>query len=362
MTDIKTRSILDMPEEMKKIDPQGALASIEMMGSQVKQVWEEAQSLQFDPSYKDINCVVVAGMGGSILGTHVIQTVFKDEIKVPILIVPDYELPSFVNEKTLVIVSSYSGTTEETLAAVADAVKKGAKIAGITSGGPLAEFLHNGNYPALIFDPVFNPCKAPRMALGYSIFGQMALLAKAGVLPVTQKEYEDVLKIIAKTHMLFSANVAQEQNPAKLLAFEMLARIPVITVAEHLEGVAHVFANQLNESAKNFSEFRVVPEMNHHLMEGLQFPDSNGLNLLFVTVHSQLYAKSNQRRMDLSQEVISQNHLEYKSFDLAASTKLEQAFEFLVFAAYASFYLALLNNQNPVPNPWVDWFKSELKK
>lgn len=355
-------SVLDSRDEIKKIDLDNALGSIEQLGSQVQQIWEESRNLKFDESYKSITNVVVAGMGGSVLGTHVIQTVFKNELKYPVMIVPDYEMPSFVDEKTLVIASSYSGTTEETLAAVKDAQGKGAKIAGITSGGALAEFLRSNNYPAIIFEPKYNPCNQPRMAVGYSIFGQIALFAQAGLLKVEETEYQAVMQTIANTHLQFSADVPQDKNAAKLLAFEMLDRIPVITVAEHLEGCGHVFANQLNENAKNYSEYRVIPELNHHLMEGLKFPDSNQHNLLFFTVHSDLYLRNNARRFELTEQVLEQNKIEYRSHKLESQTKLEQAFEMMVLGAYANFYLAILHNQNPSPIPWVDWFKAELKK
>jgi glucose/mannose-6-phosphate isomerase len=353
---------LDDREAILKLDAQNALGSIEMLGSQVQQIWELSRQVHFDDSYRNVANIVVAGMGGSILGTHVIQTVFKDELRLPVMIVPDYEMPSFVNDKTLVIASSYSGTTEETLAAVKDAQTKGARIAGITSGGPLAEFLRSNNYPVLQFEPTFNPCNSPRMALGYSIFGQIALFAQAGLLKVDENEYQAVMKTIADTHLLLSVSIPQEANPAKLLAFEMFEHLPIVTVAEHLEGVGHVFANQINENAKTYSEFRVIPEINHHLMEGLQFPGSNKTDLLFTTIHSDLYLLSNQKRMKLTEQVLEKNEIEYRSIDLISPTKLEQAFEFLLWGTYTSYYLALLNNQNPSPNPWVDWFKAELKK
>lgn len=359
---MRSVSILDSRSEIAALDVMNALGSIEQLGSQVQQIWEDSKSLQFDDSYKQIRNVVVAGMGGSALGTHVIQTVFKDELHIPVLVVPDYELPSFVNSETLVIASSYSGTTEETLAAVEDAKKKGAKIAGITSGGKLAEFLRANNYPAIVFDTAFNPCNSPRMALGYSVFGQIALFAQAGLLKITEVEYKAVLETIANAHLQMGADVKQDTNVAKILAFEIFSRIPIVMVAEHLEGVAHVFANQLNENAKTYSEYRVVPELNHHLMEGLQFPSSNDTNLLFISIHSQLYVQSNQRRMDLTQQVLEKNKIEFREHTLTSVTKIEQAFELLVLASYTSFYLALLHNQNPTPNPWVDWFKAELKK
>ena len=357
-----TPAFLDSLDEITKLDEKNALGSIQQLGSQVQQIWEEAKKLQVDSSYREVTNVVVAGMGGSSLGTHVIQAVFKEELGVPVIIAPDYTVPNFVNEKTLVIASSYSGTTEETLAAVKDAKAKGAKIAGITSGGPLAEYLRENNYPALVFDPVFNPCGVPRMALGYSIFGQMALLAQAGILKIEEHDYTAVMETIAKAHLLYGVTVAQDQNPAKLLAFEMKERMPVLTVAEHLEGVAHVFANQINETSKNFSEYRVIPELNHHLMEGLQFPKVNPDYHLWLMVLSPLYNSSNTKRMKLTEQVLEKHEIEYREFTATAPSKLTQAFELMTFGSYASFYLAMLNNLNPSPTPWVDWFKGELKK
>lgn len=353
---------LDSREKITELDKSNVLGSIEQMGSQVQQIWEIAKGLHFDESYSKVTNVVVAGMGGSVLGTHVIQTVFKDELKVPVTIVPDYTLPEFVNENTLVIASSYSGSTEETLAATQDAINKGAKVTGITSGGKLAELLKSHNLPVLVFEPTFNPSGQPRMGLGYSIFGQIALFAQAGLLKVTDTEYDAVLKVIAKAHLLSGMNVDQESNPSKILAFDFTTFIPVVTAAGHLEGPAHVFANQLNENSKTYSEYRVIPELNHHLMEGLKFPHNLDGAIMFFLVESDLYLASNKLRTTLTSDVLDQNKIEHRTLKLESATKLEQAFEMLVFGAYTSFYLAMLHGLDPAPIPWVDWFKDQLKK
>ena len=355
-------SILDSREEMSALDTLNGLGSLEMLSSQVQAIWSQAKKITFPESYAQVKNIVVAGMGGSVLGTHLIQSVFKAQLTVPVLIAPDYILPSFVNEDTLVILSSYSGSTEETLAAAEDALAKHAKITGITSGGPIAAFLHSHNFPALVFDPVFNPSNVPRMALGYSLFGQVALLAQIGLLNVTDEDFNSVLEVIATVHLENSANVLQENNPAKLLAFDIITRLPVVTVSQHLEGAAHVFANQLNENAKTFSEYRVIPEMNHHLLEGLQFPESNPSTLLFITVHSDLYLKNNQDRLALSEELLEKHSLEYRQYTVKGKNALSQAFELVLFGGYVSFYLAMLYNQNPLVTPQVEWLKSELKK
>lgn len=353
---------LDDREALEKLDASGVLPTIEQLANQCQEVWGIAQQVRVPEEYANVRQVVVAGMGGSILGTHIIQTVFKDELKVPVLIVPDYTLPEFVDENTLVIASSYSGTTEETISALTDAKRRGAKIAGITSGAEVARMLTEWQLPVVVFPTTYNISGQPRMGLGYSVFGQMILFAKCGLLQITEEMYESVLAIISDAHLQFAQSVNSEKNAAKLLAFEMLDKIPVITVAEHLEGVGHVLANQLNENAKTYSEYRVIPELNHHLMEGLQFPNDNGDHILFFTVESDLYSQNNAIRLTLTEEVLEKHHIEVRSIKLAGKTKLAQAFELLVFGSYASFYLAMLHDIDPANIPWVDWFKSELKK
>lgn len=356
------KHFLDSREQMAKLDLSKGLLSIEQIGSQIKQVWDDTRYIKFPESYSQVQSIVVAGMGGSAYGTHVIQTLFKDELKVPVFSVPDYALPAWVNEKTLVLLSSYSGTTEETLSAAADAKKKGAKIAGLTSGGKLEQFLKEGDYPRYIFEPKFNPCGQPRYALGYSVFGQMIMLERAGFLKVTQNQFKEVLEVVADCQLHLSADVAANKNAAKLLAFEIVGRLPVIVVAEHLEGAGHVSANSLNETAKSYSEYRVVPELNHHLMEGLAFPDTNEKNLLFLLVVSKLYRASNAQRMKLTSQVIEKNKSEFKEIQLKSKSKLGQAYEWMLTGMYTAYYLAMLNGQDPVAIPWVSWFKEQLKK
>ncbi len=352
----------DFKKAIEELDKSNMIGSIEQLGDQVQHVWEQAQEVKFDDRYQNIDKIVVAGMGGSALGARVIRSVFKDELEVPLTICGDYKLPNYVDKNTLVIASSYSGTTEETLSAMQDAIKKGAKITGITSGGELGPLLKEKGYPGLVFEAKYNPSDQPRMALGYSIFGQISLLNQIGLLKITEEDYQQVLETIAKLQMEISRHIPKEENPAKLLAFNFLDRLPIITISEHLEGPAHVVANQINENSKNYSEFRVVPELNHHLMEGLQFPTGNDNNLVFLTIHSDLYLPGNEKRMSLTEQVIDKNNIPYLSHKLSAPSKISQAFKLILLGSYVGFYLAILNNVNPSPIPWVDWFKEELAK
>lgn len=357
---MSTTPFLDSIEGITALDSHRTLASIEQLGNQIQQTWNRAQKLTFNDSYKNCTNVVVAGMGGSILGTHVIQTAFKSQLTVPITIAPDYTVPHFVDENTLVIASSYSGSTEETLAACHNAVAKGAQVTGITSGGKLSEYLSSLDAPHLVFPTEFNPSGSPRMGLGYSVFGQIALFAQLGLLPLTDSDVAAILEAVAAAHLESSIAVTQEKNKAKLLAFQLVNKLPVIVAAEHLEGAAHIFANQLNENAKTFAEYRVVPELNHHLLESFSFPDSAKDSLHFFTLHSEHYDPKNQRRLELTEELLEKNSLEFTTETVTGSTILMEVFSTITFAAYVAFYLAMINGVDPFPNPNVDWLKSKL--
>jgi len=355
-----TGHFLDDRQAMSQLDAHQTLASIEQIGSQIQAVWDSVETLQFTKEYQNVKQVVVAGMGGSILGTHLIQTVFKDQLNVPILIAPDYTVPTFVDQSTLVIGSSYSGNTEETLSAVKDAHQKGALISGITSGGKLSEWLVQNQLPHLKFEAEFNPSQCARMGLGYSIFGQVALFAKLGLIEVTKSDLQAILNQIVDDHLLMSAAIDKETNPAKLLAFTLTNRLPIILCAEHIESPAHIFSNQLNENAKTYAEYRVIPEMNHHLLEGLSHPKSAKDALFVVSLHSDLYHPQNQKRMKLTEELYEKNGVEVLKHKLSGKTKLTQSFETIVFAAYTAFYLSMIYDHDPIPNPNVDWLKSQL--
>jgi glucose/mannose-6-phosphate isomerase len=355
------KSILESRSMMAKLDQSNMLGSIEELGRQVEHAWQDLKSVSFKPS-AEIRHVVIAGMGGSGLGADVIKHLFKDQLRVPLDYVHDYTLPGYVNQHTLVVLASYSGTTEEILACADHAQELGAQIMVIAAGGPLADLARNKNYAIYLIDAKYNPSNQPRMAIGYAVFGTIGLLAKAGIVSVSDDEVKEVVKTIDQVVKDCTVEVAQENNPAKALAFLMLDRRPVIVAAEFLEGAAHVATNQHNENAKSFVDYKVVPEINHHLMEGLRFPSSNALHHVFIFAQSQLYQPANAIRMQLTQKVVEDNGIETMMTPLRAHSKMAQVFEMIALFSFGGFYLSMLEGIDPTPIPFVDGFKDELKK
>lgn len=338
-------------EEIRKFDKSNMLESIELFPKQCQQAWEETQKLTIPQDYTNVRQIVVSGMGGSGLGGHIIKSLYQKELPIPLEIVNDYHLPGYVNEDSLVILSSYSGSTEETLATADEAKKKGAKILGITTGGKLGKFLKENNFPGYIFEPKFNPCGQPRMGLGYSLVGQIVLLRITGILQFNENEFFQCFK---------SLKVIQGRlvDRAKELVKRCRRKIIVVVAAEHLSGNAHVLANQINENAKALSCYFLLPELDHHLLEGLGRP--NEKNLIFAFLASNFYSEKIQKRLKLTKEVVEKNNIEVCEFKPSGENKLRQVLETLWFGSFLSFYLAIGSGIDPTPIPWVDYFKEKL--
>ncbi len=352
---------LDDLAKIKKLDGGNVLDSIQLLDKQLNQAWFDFKKVKVPLAFAKINKIVVNGMGGSALGSDIIKNLFASSLRVPIIITNSYEALGCVDDKTLFIASSYSGTTEETLSAIKQAQAKKAKIFGITSGGPLGEMIRKNKISGFVFDPKFNPSNQPRMGLGYSLAAQLALFSRLNFLKFSQKDVDSAAKTIVKFNRLFGAKVHLSSNLAKQLSVSIQKKIPVIVSAEFLGGNAHVLANQINENAKNYASYYLIPEMNHHLLEGLTFPRDNQGILHFLFFGSRLYSQKNQARLHITKDVVNKNKIKFFSYELTAKDRISQAFEMLVFGSYFSFYLAILYQLNPSKIPWVDYFKAQLK-
>jgi glucose/mannose-6-phosphate isomerase len=136
-------------------------------------------------------------------------------------------------------------------------------------------------------------------------------------------------------------------------------KIPIIFAAEHLSGNAQIFRNQFNETSKTFSSYFLIPDLNHHLMEGLQFPQNAPLQ--FVIFDSPNYSDKIRKRVALTIDVVKQNKYPVLEFVTSGQTEYDDFLEVLYYGSFVTLYLGLLYNQNPAVNPWVDWFKDQLK-
>lgn len=326
-----------------------ALESIQLIPAQIEQIWEEVDSLEVDEKYKEANEVVISGMGGSIYNYYVINAVFGHHLSRPLLKLNNYGIFDYFSNKTLFLASSYSGTTEEVIYNTKAASKRQAMVAAITVGGQLLELCQNSGLPLVRVNPVNNPSEQPRMGQGYMIFGPIALLNKLGII----KENVDI-SFLSK----IKTEMETIRQKAKQLINQIDKREVIIVAADHLAGNAHILRNQINETAKLFAGYNLVPELNHHLMEGLKHPQQK--NKVFVFINSDLYYSRNSQRLLLTKEVIEKNGYETLMFEPINTNKLAQMVEVLIWGGFLSYYLGKFYGEDPNKIPWVNYFKEKL--
>lgn len=339
-------------DAIKKIDPQNTLGSTDLLIEQLKAAWSQVHALPLQP-LKNIQTIVFCGMGASIYGALVVKALVGSHFKYPSEVITDYHLPSYVNENTLVVLTSYSGTTEEVLSCAHEAKEKNAKMLILTKGGQLAAFAKEHTIPAYIFDGALNLSSTPRLGAGYTILGLIGLLNKTGIVTISEEEVE-----VAITKLQSQSELIKQQ--AMIDAKLLVGKIPVIIAAEHLSGNAQILRNQFNETSKTFSASYLVPDLNHHLMEGLQFPQPS--NLYFMLLHSSHYSEKVAKRMQLTADVIRKNNQIVQEYAPTANSIYGDFLYVLAYGGYLTLYLGLLYDQNPAINPWVDYFKEQLKR
>jgi glucose/mannose-6-phosphate isomerase len=353
---------LDSNQDLKRIDTDNILGSIMELPNQCEDAWVKAKDIQVPEYYSDIANIIMSGMGGSGLGARIIESVYHDQLIYPLTRINDYDLPKYANHHSLVICSSYSGETEETISTAKQSIERNCKWMAIGTGRTLIELAKENNVPYYKIEPKYNPSNQPRMAIGYSVVGQLILASKAGLFLL---EHEDIKKAVASMRDVIlknGSNIPESKNDAKKLAIKLVGKNIFYISSGHLIGAIHTVNNQLNENTKAFSSDFQIPELNHHLMEGLTHPTENQNRLFFIFANSHLYSDRIKKRLEITMEVLKKNNIDYFEFNAVSSTKLSQSFEIIQFGAFVNFYLAMLYEQNPTPIPWVDFFKKKLSQ
>lgn len=346
---------------MKKIDKDLLLESIELLPKQIEHAWKDAKAVSFPKAYKSIKDVTVCGMGGSALGADVVRSLFGAKLEVPLEIVNDYHLPGYIGKDSLVILSSYSGNTEECLSCAASAQKKKANIAVITAGGTLKTLAEKQEWPTYVIDAKHNPSEQPRMAIGYAVFGLIRMLSTLKIISMSDAKTRALTQYLKKQMRQFSPELKKD-NPAKQIAIAAEDRIILLIAAEHMLGAIHVMNNQINENAKQLTVSLPIPELNHHFLEALSYPPTAKKQMLAVLFQSPFYHERTQKRIRLTADVLAENGILPQIVNSSAKTSMEQAWEAIHMGAYTSFYLAMLHGINPAPVPNVESFKQQLGK
>jgi len=354
--------ILDDIKIIKKYDRSDMLALLESFPAQCRAARRIGSEFELSGSLKSIRYsnIVCTGLGGSAIGADIVRSYIVDEAEVPVLVNRNYTLPNFVGKDSIVIASSYSGNTEETLSAYNDARRKRAKIIAITSGGELRARAERDGVPVLAI-PGGLP---PRCALGYSSLTLLAVLSKIGVVSDRSK---DIGRTIALLQYMKDKNlghgVAFEKNIAKRIASRLYDKYPVIySGQDHIDSVVTRWRGELAENSKSLSSGAAIPEMNHNEIVGWDNPKFILKNFMVVILRDSADHPRNSKRIDVTKRMIKSLGVDLLEVESTGNGLLERIFSLVYTGDFVSFYLAILNKRDPTPVERIAYFKSELAK
>lgn len=299
-------------------------------GNQLRHALEIGANASLQNNTKEIQNVMITGLGGSGIGGTIVSELVAKECIVPICTNKGYDLPNYINENTLVICSSFSGNTEETIEAFEIAKSKNAEIACVSSGGKLIELAkeNNLNYIQL------PPAESPRTMMGYSITQLLHFLNHYGLISGNFKAE------INKAADLIDNLQEQIQADAERISDHLEGKMPVIYACDGYEGMAVRFRQQINENSKMLCWHHIVPEMNHNELVGWR---NKNEDLAVIFFRNETDYTRNQKRLEINKEVVSKYTSSVMEYWSKGESMIEKTFYFVNVGDHVSYILSKRN-------------------
>lgn len=327
--------------------------SIESFTRQLGDALKIGQSLDLMRPGSDIRNVVIAGMGGSGISANLVESLTWGRIPIPITVCKSYTIPQFVSPHTLFIASSYSGNTEETIAALNKALLKRAHCIVIASGGKILDIAREYN---LFYIQLPLGWSSPRAMLGYNMVSLLSLLYHTNLIGAAFiKETENAMEYLDRSEKAI-------ETEAEIIARKLKGKLPVIYCDSRLQAMATRFQQQLNENSKQLAHVNVFPEMNHNELTGWRFPENLLPMLQVIYLYSDHDHERVEKRMDICRDIFEKKSNSIIDIVGEGASLLEQYYYLIHLTDWISFYLAKENGVEADPIEVVDYLKSELEK
>lgn len=347
-------------KDIKRLDKSDMLDILLDLPLQCKNAAEIADSFKVPPAYKSIGFdeIFFTGLGGSAIGGDIVKTYLSAELDKPIIVNRNYDVPAFVDKKTLAFVSSYSGNTEETLSAYKQIKAKVAKIIIITSGGVLYEHSKKDKIPSILV-PKGIP---PRTAIGYMSLIPLIVLSKLGLVKKQDAALAETIKVLAALKKdVLSPAVPSPTNIAKEIASKIYDRHVIVYGAEDfLGGIVTRWRQELQENSKIICSSAVLPEMNHNEITGWEDPRHISKDFAVIILRDKDEHLRVSRRIEISKDLIKRRAENIIEVGSRGESLLARTFSLIYIGTFVSFYLAILNDIDPTPVNNVTYLKKQL--
>lgn len=337
---------LDDLDRFKQLDTLNMLGEIDDLPDQLDQAWR----LGFEHPLSDwtgFRQAVIAGMGGSAIGADLLASYCASLSPIPVSVHRDYRLPLYARgAETLVICSSHSGNTEETLDAFEVARKAGCRIVVVCTGGELAKRAKENNIPLWTFDHAGQP----RAAVGFSFGLLLAMFQRLGFIPDQKEAVDDAIASMKKSQEHLKADVPAAKNPAKRYAGQLMGRWVTIMGSGLMAPVARRWKTQINEIAKAGANFEFLPEADHNTLAGTLNPQETlNAHTMTIFLNSSFDHPRNRLRSDLTRTAFMLEGLNTDFIEARGDSPLAQIWTLILFGDYMAYYLAMGYGVDPTP-------------
>ncbi len=351
---------LDQIRIIETVDKAGMRQALAGFPQQCQRAFQLGRDLTLPPEYRNFKNIVFSAMGGSAIGAEIVSFYLRREINLAITVNRDYTLPGFVGPDCLAVIISYSGNTEETLSAYAAARKVRAKVLVLTTGGKLLDLVKKDGYPYLLIPGGF----APRAALAYLSLPVLAIFARMQLIQAQDEQVAELISVLEELERdCLGPGVKTAINPAKKLARSIFAKFCVIYAAgEHLSGVVDRWRGQFAENSKTLSSSHVLPEMNHNEIVGWQHPPELLKRFVAIILRDQEEHPQVKKRMEITKEILREAGSRVEEVWSKGEGLLARTFSLIYTGDYLSFYLAILNAEDPTPVKRIGYLKQRLRE
>mgnify|MGYP001203438811 FL=1 len=340
------------------VDNSNMYKSIYDFSSNIESAFTIGEKILLNNNYNSINRVVIAGMGGSAIGGDVVRLLLSSSKNIPITVSRNYNLPSWVDENSLVICSSYSGHTEETLSSFDDAKNKNSKIISISTGGFLKDLTIKNDLDFIKIPKGLQP----RAALAFSFVPIIYLLIKIGIISVEILEkLKNSLAVLYESRNLFSQD--NDDNPTYNLANHIYKTFPIIYSQDNTTSIiARRWKGQLNENSKMLAFSNVIPEMNHNEIVGWENNSQLLKKISIIWLVDKDNHKRNILRMNQTNSLIKNFSSNQHFIEMKGDIGIERDLKFIHFGDWLSYWCAIFHKTDPTPVKKIDLLKNKLSE
>jgi glucose/mannose-6-phosphate isomerase len=343
---------------IKKTDPADMFRCVADFPLQVEEALRIGAGASLSVTSDNIRSIVLTGMGGSAIAGDLLRSYLAEEMRIPFLVNRSYGLPGWVDRNTLVIVSSYSGNTEETLASYRDAIDRKAAVLCITTGGEAERLARKHGHSCIKVPPGLQP----RAALGYSFFPLLLALSRMGFIKPRPADISETVAALKKKSQVY-ADLKSPENNALQMAKRLQGKLPVIySASDRFDAVNVRWRGQICENSKHLAFGHVLPEMNHNEIVGWKV-DRELLKKIGVVMLRDVGAHPRVRvREEITKNIIRKKTSTVLESWSEGTSLLARIFSLVYTGDWVSYYLAILNNEDPTPVRVIDYLKGELAK